>query len=83
MLEIIDEIFSEIIIAIVLGTGGILINYFRKTSKTQKDLSIKMQELQKARIILATAIDRKSNRHHEEADSDLEDLMTKVLDKDK
>ena len=42
-----------------------------------------MQELQKALIILATAVDRQSNRLHEEADSDLEDLMSKVLNTDK
>ena len=83
MLEIVDEIFAEVIIAIVLGTGGILINYFRKTSKTQKDLCLKLQELQKALIILATAVDRQSNRLHEEANSDLEDLMSKVLNTDK
>ena len=49
--------------------------------ETQKDLCNRVTQLQKALIILATALDRQSNRLHEEADSDLEDLVGKVLDK--
>ena len=81
MLEVLDSLFEEIVIAIALGSGGVLINYFRRISKTQKDLCLKIQELQKTLIILATALDRQSNRLHEGADSDLEDLVSKVLDK--
>jgi|TARA_B110000014_G_C20089750_1_gene570365 hypothetical protein len=81
MLEIIDSLFSEIVIAIALGSGGTLIAYFRKISNTQKDLCLRVTQLQKALIILSTALDRQSNRLHEEADSDFEDLVGKVLDK--
>ncbi len=80
MFEMIDDLFSEIVIAIALGSGGTLIAYFRKISSTQKDLCLRVTQLQKALIILATALDRQSNRLHEEADSDLEDLVGKVLD---
>ena len=80
MFEMIDELFSEIVIAIALGSGGTLIAYFRKISLTQKDLCNRVTQLQKALIILATALDRQSNRLHEEADSDMEDLVGKVLD---
>tara|TARA_R110002012_G_scaffold322062_1_gene554396 strand:+ start:10456 stop:10701 length:246 start_codon:yes stop_codon:yes gene_type:complete len=80
MIEIIDSLFSEIVIAIVLGSGGTLIAYFRKISSTQKDLCHRVTQLQKALIILATALDRQSNRLHEEADSDMEDLVGKVLE---
>jgi hypothetical protein len=82
MLEIIDSLFSEIVIAIALGSGGTLIAYFRKISLTQKDLCLRVAQLQKALIILSTALDRQSNRLHEEADSDLEDLVSKVLEKE-
>ena len=82
MLEIIDSLFSEIVIAIALGSGGTLIAYFRKISLTHKDLCFRVTQLQKALIILATALDRQSNRLHEEANSDLEDLVGKVLDKE-
>ena len=51
----IDELFSEIVIAIALGSGGTLIAYFRKISLTQKDLCNRVTQLQKALIILATA----------------------------
>jgi len=80
MLEILDTLFTEIVIGIALGSGGTLIAYFRKISSTQKDLCLRVTQLQKALIILATALDRQSNRLHEEADSDLEDLVGKVLD---
>tara|TARA_R110002012_G_scaffold281975_1_gene471588 strand:+ start:3439 stop:3687 length:249 start_codon:yes stop_codon:yes gene_type:complete len=80
MLEILDTLFTEIVIGIALGSGGTLIAYFRKISATQKDLCLRVTHLQKALIILATALDRQSNRLHEEADSDLEDLVGKVLD---
>ena len=82
MLEIIDSLFSEIVIAIALGSGGTLNAYFRKISLRQKDLCLRVTQLQKALIILATALDRQSNRLHEEANSDLEDLVGKVLDKE-
>ena len=81
MFEIIDELFSEIVIGIALGSGGTLIAYFRKISSTQKDLCLRVTQLQKALIILSTALDRQSNRLHEGPDSDLEDLVGKVLDK--
>ena len=81
MLEVLDSLFSEIVIAIALGSGGTLIAYFRKISNTQKDLCLRVTQLQKALIILSTALDRQSNRLHEGVDSDLEDLVGKVLDK--
>ncbi len=81
MLEIIDELFSEIVIGLVMGSGGALLSYFKKLSNTQKNLCTEIQQLRKALIILATALDRQSNRLHQEADSDLEDLVNKVLDK--
>jgi hypothetical protein len=79
MFEIIDSLFSEIVIALVLGSGGALLAYFRRLSATQKSLCQEVEELRKALLILATALDRQSNRLHNEADSDLEDLVGKVL----
>ena len=79
MFEVLDSVFTEIVIAIALGAGGILGGYFRKISNTQKDLCLKVSELQKALIILSSALDRQSNRLHDDADSDLEDLVSKVI----
>jgi len=79
MFEIIDSLFSEIVIALVLGSGGALLAYFRRLAATQKSLCQEVEELRKALLILATALDRQSNRLHNEADSDLEDLVGKVL----
>ena len=79
MFEVLDSVFTEIVIAIALGAGGILVGYFRKISNTQKDLCLKVSELQKALIILSSALDRQSNRLHDDADSDLEDLDSKVI----
>ena len=79
MFEVLDSVFNEIVIAIALGAGGILVGYFRKISNTQKDLCLKVSELQKALIILSSALDRQSNRLHDDADSDLEDLVSKVI----
>jgi len=79
MFEIIDSLFSEIVIALVLGSGGALLAYFRRLAATQKSLCQEVEERRKALLILATALDRQSNRLHNEADSDLEDLVGKVL----
>jgi hypothetical protein len=79
MFEIIDSLFSEIVITLVLGSGGALLAYFRRLAATQKSLCQEVEELRKALLILATALDRQSNRLHNEADSDLEDLVGKVL----
>lgn len=75
----IESIFEEIIVAISLGVGGVLFAFFRKMASTQKDLCNKVIDLQKALIILATALDRQTNRFHEGHDSDLEDLVNKVI----
>ena len=82
MFEIIDSLFSEIVIGIVMGSGGALLAYFKKLSSTQKSLCTEIQQLRKALIIKETEIDRQSNRLHEEANSDLEDLVEKILDKE-
>lgn len=80
MFEIIDTLFSEIVIGVVIGSGGALLAYFRKIAATQKNLCKEVEQLRKALIILATALDRQSRRLHDDSDSDLEDLVGKVLD---
>jgi hypothetical protein len=75
------DIFAEIILAVILGVGGLIIGYFRKISKTQTDLCNKVANLEKALIILCTALDRQTNRLHNEEDvnSDLQDLVRKII----
>ena len=79
MIEMLDSLFSEIVLALILGIGGTLLAFFRKLSNTQSDLCKKVEQLQRAMIILATALDRQTNRIHDQADSDLEDLVSKLI----
>ena len=75
------DIFAEIVLAVILGVGGLIIGYFRKISKTQTDLCNKVANLEKALIILCTALDRQTNRLHndEVVNSDLQDLVRKII----
>ena len=85
MLEdvIFGDVAAGILIALVLGIGGIIMGFFRKISKTQADLCTKVTNLEKALVILCTALDRQTNRLHTGLDSDLQDLVRKILsDKD-
>ena len=75
------DIFAEVVLAIILGVGGLIVGYFRKISKTQTDLCNKVANLEKALVILCTALDRQTNRLHNEEDvnSDLQDLVRKII----
>ena len=85
MLEdvIFGDVAAGVLIALVLGIGGIIMGFFRKISRTQADLCTKVTNLEKALVILCTALDRQTNRLHTGLDSDLQDLVRKILsDKD-
>jgi len=85
MLEdvIFGDVAAGVLIALVLGIGGVIMGFFRKISKTQADLCTKVTNLEKALVILCTALDRQTNRLHTGLDSDLQDLVRKILsDKD-
>ena len=85
MLEevIFSDIAAGVLIALVLGIGGVIMGFFRKISRTQADLCTKVTNLEKALVILCTALDRQTNRLHTGLDSDLQDLVRKILsDKD-
>tara|TARA_R110000824_G_scaffold198027_4_gene381955 strand:+ start:2124 stop:2381 length:258 start_codon:yes stop_codon:yes gene_type:complete len=83
MIEVIDELFSEIILAITLGGGGLLIGFFRKLYKTQSELCLKITTLQSALLILSAAIDNQTLRYHgsKEGEGDLADLVRRLIDK--
>ena len=83
MLELLDSIYEEVVMAIALGTGAAVVTYFKKVQKTQKSLCETVEKLQKTIIILAKAVDRQSNRLHpdEALPSDLDDLVKELLDK--
>ena len=82
MLEMMDAIYEEAVMAIALGIGAAVVAYFKKVQRTQKNLCETVEKLQKTIIILAKAVDRQSNRlHPEEAKSDLDDLVKELLDK--
>ena len=75
------DIATGILIALALGIGGVIMGFFRKISKTQADLCTKVTILEKALVILCTALDRQTNRLHadKDVDSDLQDLVRKIL----
>jgi hypothetical protein len=82
MLEMMDAIYEEAVMAVALGIGAAVVAYFKKVQRTQKNLCETVEKLQKTIIILAKAVDRQSNRlHPEEAKSDLDDLVKELLDK--
>ena len=82
MLEMLDAIYEEAVMAVALGTGAAVVAYFKKVQRTQKNLCITVEKLQKTIIILAKALDRHTNRMHpDEAESDLDDLVKELLDK--
>ena len=79
------DIATGVLIALALGIGGVIMGFFRKISKTQADLCTKVSNLEKALVILCTALDRQTNRLHadKDVDSDLQDLVRKIIsDKD-
>ena len=77
------DVAAGVLIALALGIGGVIMGFFRKISRTQADLCTKVTNLEKALVILCTALDRQTNRLHTGLDSDLQDLVRKILsDKD-
>ena len=77
-----ENMFEAIILASILGSGGVLFGFFRKLQRTSNDLCRKVENLQKALIILSSALDRQTNMLHPEKNpnSDLDDLVSKILD---
>ena len=75
------DIATGVLIALALGIGGVIMGFFRKISKTQADLCTKVSNLEKALVILCTALDRQTNRLHadKDVDSDLQDLVRKII----
>ena len=78
---IFGDIATGVLIALALGIGGVIMGFFRKISKTQADLCTKVTNLEKALVILCTALGRQTNRLHadKDIDSDLQDLVRKIL----
>ena len=75
------DIATGVLIALALGIGGVIMGFFRKISKTQADLCTKVSNLEKALVILCTALDRQTKRLHadKDVDSDLQDLVRKII----
>ena len=83
MLEdiIFGDVAAGVLIALALGIGGVIMGFFRKISRTQADLCTKVTNLEKALVILCTALDRQTKRLHadKDVDSDLQDLVRKII----
>jgi len=80
MEQIFTSLIEPILLTIVIAIGGGVFTFFKKMSKTQKDLCERVTMLQKTLIILAKAVDRQTNRSHPESNSDLDDLVKELLD---
>ena len=76
-----ENVFEAVVLASILGCGGVLFGFFRKLQRTSNDLCRKVENLQKALIILSSALDRQTNMLHPEKNpnSDLDDLVSKIL----
>jgi len=79
--ELLLTLIPEIVLIIVVGVGTGIVGYFRKISQNQDDICDTMNRLQRTVVILAKAIDKQTNRAHPEADSELDDLVKTLLDK--
>ena len=75
------DIATGVLIALALGIGGVIMGFYMKIYKTQEDLCTKVSNLEKALVILCTALDRQTNRLHadKDVDSDLQDLVRKII----
>jgi ribosome maturation protein Sdo1 len=84
-MEMFTSVFEPLIVASILIVGGGLFTFFRKMSKTQRELCETVQQLRRTLIILAKAVDRQSNRLHpdESLESDLDDLVKELLRENK
>ena len=76
---IFGDFATGVLIALALGIGGVIVGFFRKISRVQADLCTKVTNLEKALVILCTALDRQTNRLHTGLDSDLQDLVRKII----
>ncbi len=82
MERLFTSLIEPILLTLMIAVGGGVYTFFRRVSKTQKDLCDKVTMLQKTLIILAKAVDRQSNRlHPDEANSELDGLVKELLDK--
>jgi thymidine kinase len=56
-MEMFTSVFEPLIVASILIVGGGLFTFFRKMSKTQRELCETVQQLRRTLIILAKAVD--------------------------
>ena len=81
MEQLFNSFVEPLLLTMMIATGGGVVAFFKKMSKTQKDLCETVSRLEKTLIILAKSVDRQTNRAHPDSDSDLDDLVKELLDK--
>lgn len=81
-----EQIIGGIILMVVSGVGGYIINEFRIRTKQIKinkgriiDLQNEVEQLKRILISVAKKIDRQTKRAHPEADVDIEDIVRDFL----
>ena len=87
MLEFIELLWKEIIIAIILGLGSLVVHYVKKRADTMKKVQEEIINLRKfkwritkAIIIFAKLLDAKTEELHSDVSSELEEIVKELLD---
>jgi len=87
MLEFIETLWKEIIIAIILGLGSLVVHYLKKRVDTIKEVQKEIINLRKfkwritkAIIIFAKLIDDQTEKSHDDVTSELEEIVKELLD---
>jgi len=86
MFEWLESVISPIILAVVIGVGGYVINYHRKKSRAEETLRDEVNEIRKAQwriaktlIIITKLIDEQVQSSHPEITIELEDIAKELL----
>lgn len=87
MFEFIETLWKEIIIAVILGLGSLVVHYFKKRSDAMKEIKKEIINLRKfkwritkAIIIFAKLLDAKTEELHSDVSSELEEIVKELLD---
>jgi len=83
---ILQEIYREIIIAVVLAVGAYIANYFRKRGDCINKLNNQMEKLTRTQwrtaktlLILAKLIDDQTKKEHPDIAIELEEIARELL----
>ncbi len=86
MLEILDKIYEEVVVAISIGVGAYIVHYFRKRGDAIAKLNAEIEKLHRTQwrtaktlLILAKLIDDQTKKEHPDITTELEDIARELL----